>query len=232
MWHDSVICGNSVVINGWLMSHICVTWLLHICDMTPSFVKKASSSLNKSRHTYLWHDFYICVTWLLHTCDMTPSFVERASSSTNDSCHVTHLRDMTSSLGWHVVTCHCHVRDMTTPLWWRVIATHVTWLLHMCDMSSSHTWQNSLMRQKSVVINDWVMSHISVTRHVTHIYDTTPHTCDMTPLYVTHIYEGVMSHICIKESCHTYLWHVTSRISMTRLLIRVTWLLHMRDMTP
>ena len=44
--------------------------------------------------------------------------------------------------------------------------------------------------------------------------------------HVTHMYEGVMSHISMRESCHTYLWHVTSHISMTRLLIRVTWLLY------
>jgi len=37
-----------------------VTWLLHTCDMTLS---------------YMWHDSFIHVTWLLHTCDMTPSYM-------------------------------------------------------------------------------------------------------------------------------------------------------------
>jgi len=35
----------------WHDSFICVTWLIHMCDMTPS---------------YVWHDSFICVTWLLH----------------------------------------------------------------------------------------------------------------------------------------------------------------------
>ena len=41
-------------------SFICVTWRIHMCDMT---------------HSYLWHDAFICVTWLIHMCDMTHSYV-------------------------------------------------------------------------------------------------------------------------------------------------------------
>jgi len=71
------------------------------------------------------------------------------------------------------------------------------------------------------------MSHVThicdTSRHTYH--DTTPHMCDMTPLYVTHIYEGVMSHISMKESCHTYVWrsHVTHIYNTTA---------HTCDMTP
>ena len=43
MWHDSFIC---------------VTWLIHMCDMT---------------HSYMWHDSFIYVTWLIHICNMTQS---------------------------------------------------------------------------------------------------------------------------------------------------------------
>jgi len=35
-----------------------VTWLIHMCDMT---------------HSYVWHDSSICVMWLFHMCDMTHS---------------------------------------------------------------------------------------------------------------------------------------------------------------
>ena len=44
----------------WHDSFICVTWLIHMCDMT---------------HSYVWHDSFICVTWLIHMCDMTHSYV-------------------------------------------------------------------------------------------------------------------------------------------------------------
>jgi len=36
VWHDSCMC---------------VTWPIHMCDMT---------------HSYVWHDPFICVTWLIH----------------------------------------------------------------------------------------------------------------------------------------------------------------------
>jgi len=32
---------------------ICVTWLIHTCDVT---------------HSYVWHDSFIRVSWLIHTC--------------------------------------------------------------------------------------------------------------------------------------------------------------------
>jgi len=41
-----------------MISFICVIWLIHMCDMT---------------HSYVRHDAFICVTWLIHTCDMTHS---------------------------------------------------------------------------------------------------------------------------------------------------------------
>ena len=37
-----------------------VTWLIHMCDMT---------------HSYVWHDSFICLTWLIHMSDMTYSHV-------------------------------------------------------------------------------------------------------------------------------------------------------------
>jgi len=49
---------------------ICVTWLIHLCDMT---------------HQYAWHDSSICVTWLIHMCDMTHPYVWH-DSSTSVTC--------------------------------------------------------------------------------------------------------------------------------------------------
>jgi len=67
VWHDSFIC-VTWRIHMWDMTHlyvwhdslICVTWLIHLCDMT---------------HSYVWHDAFICVTWLIHMCVMTHSYV-------------------------------------------------------------------------------------------------------------------------------------------------------------
>jgi len=38
---------------------MCVTWLIHMCDMT---------------HSNVWHDSFVRVTWLIHICEMTPSY--------------------------------------------------------------------------------------------------------------------------------------------------------------
>jgi len=77
----------------WLGTHLlCVTWLIHMCAMTHSFIH--STRLLQMRrnscgvalgvwliymcnmtHSYVWHDSFICVTWLIHVCDMTHSYV-------------------------------------------------------------------------------------------------------------------------------------------------------------
>jgi len=41
-------------------SFMCVTWLIHMCDLSNSYVR---------------HDSFIWVTWLVHVCDMTHSYV-------------------------------------------------------------------------------------------------------------------------------------------------------------
>ena len=69
---------------SWRYTVAQLTWLLHMCDMTQS---------------YVWHDSFICVTWLLHMCDMTQSYVWHGSF-----IRVTwliHTWDMTHSYVWH-----------------------------------------------------------------------------------------------------------------------------------
>ena len=67
--HDSFVCLTLLIHTCdmthryvWHDSFICATWFIHMCDMT---------------HSYVWHDSSICVTWLIHMCDMTapPSFL-------------------------------------------------------------------------------------------------------------------------------------------------------------
>jgi len=72
------------------LSCIRVTWLIHTCDMT---------------HSYVWHDSFIRVTWLIRTCDMTHSYVWHDSF-----VHVTWLIrtcDMTYSHVWHDLFIGC-----------------------------------------------------------------------------------------------------------------------------
>ena len=89
-------------------SFICVTWLLHICDMThlcvwyDSFIGgQMDLSWNQVKH-----DLFTCEIWLIHACDLTHSYLWHAaficvvwiihmSHMTRQSCysafHRTHL---------------------------------------------------------------------------------------------------------------------------------------------
>jgi len=154
MWHDSFIY---------------VTWLIHICDMT---------------HSYMWHDS--CCIWLslthrtwmhpgvvneschIHMCDMTHSYdmndLWRSHVTyMNESCHIyewvmSHIQSPTyiwmhlgafnaphsqhTSGAWgalHAPSC-IHICDMTHSYMWHDSFIYATWLIHICDMThSQHT---------------------------------------------------------------------------------------------
>ena len=85
-----------------LISILFVTWTIHTCDMTHSYVSHDPFMcvwwpihMCDTTHSYLWHVSFICVIWPFHMCDMTYSNVW------HDSCiRVTwliHMCDMTRS---------------------------------------------------------------------------------------------------------------------------------------
>ena len=75
--HDR--CGFGAACHMWDMTRLrvghnsftCGTWLIHMCDMTHSYVDKP--------HSQVGHDSFICGTWLIHLCDMTHSYVRHDS---------------------------------------------------------------------------------------------------------------------------------------------------------
>jgi len=80
-------CMNSLYHSyEWHDQFICVTALVHTCDMA---------------HSYAWHDSFICVTWLIHTCDMTHSYAWHASIPRQRILQM---------------LCSIHMCDMTLPL--------------------------------------------------------------------------------------------------------------------
>jgi len=95
---------------------MCVTWLIHVRDMTNS---------------YLWHDPSIRVTWVIHMCGMTDSCVT----------WLIHVCDMTHSYVWHdsfmCVIC-------LTYMPWRFRVQHL--VLYICDMTHLYVWHESFIR--------------------------------------------------------------------------------------
>jgi len=85
VWHDVLLC---------------VTWLIHMCDITHHMNDVIWTISHGQNHgschryeccdliwmmwskndSYVWHDSFICVTWLIHMCDMTHSYVWHDSS--------------------------------------------------------------------------------------------------------------------------------------------------------
>jgi len=108
---------------------ICVTWLIHMCDMT---------------HSYVWHDSFICVTWFIHKCDMTHSYVQhdaficvtwRIHIWDMTHSHVRHASLMSHSYMWHdSFICGTCLSFMC-----------VTWLIHMRHHAIGH-WGERMSR--------------------------------------------------------------------------------------
>jgi len=144
-------------------SFLCVTWLIHVCDMTHSYVRLGS---------------FICVTWLMTNAHdyislvlvdllptdvfdnawlmwhMTPSYVWRDSFM----CVIplTHTWDLAHAYVWHdswlmptsdwywwthyplIYLIMHHLIDITQDSF-----TCVTWLIHVCDSTHSYVWLGS-----------------------------------------------------------------------------------------
>ena len=115
VWHDTFMCGT--------YTFICVTWLIHTCDMTRLYVWKGEARnlssllvhMRGTTHSYVWHDSFICLTWLIHMYDMTHSYVWHVSFIC--MTWLIHMGDMTRAHVWHdtctCVTWHSYTRDMT-----------------------------------------------------------------------------------------------------------------------
>jgi len=77
--YDSFVCNMTCHSYAWHDPFICVTWPIHMRDMT---------------HSYAWHDPFICVTWPIYMCDIT------------HSCNMTHWYSTqqsgcTQTYKWH-----------------------------------------------------------------------------------------------------------------------------------
>jgi len=146
---------------------MCVTWLIHVCDMT---------------HSCVWHDSFMCVTWPIHLCDMTHSCVWHDSFIRVP--WLIHMCDMTYSHVWHdssiCVTWLIHMCDMTHPSVW-----HVTWLFFMWDMTHKHSYFLVCCTGDDVHFS--ALHHEGRHKNRSHLCVTwLIHTCDITQFHMGH----------------------------------------------
>ena len=120
--------------SDWHDPFICVTWLIHVCDVTLSM---------------LWRDAFICVTWLIHMCDVTYSCVWCDAFSCETSMKPIDMCDMAHSYVWHdlwtCVTRFVHMCAVTHSYVCRDTFICVMWLTHMCDVTHSYVWRDSFI---------------------------------------------------------------------------------------
>jgi len=189
---------------------MCVTWLIHMCVMTRSYLCRVSCLcvlwLIRIRaliyphvwrgYSHVWHDSFICATynafilapWRIHTCGMAHSC----------SWHV--LFTCVS----HVFTCVIlliHTCELTRLYVTGNLFIHATWRIYMCNMTCSCVWYALFI----CVI--WRI-----------------HLCDMTYSYVWHdpfVLLTWIFHMC--DMTHSFVWNDSFKC--------MTWLTHMCDMT-
>ena len=139
-----------------------VTWLIHTCDTTHSYVwhdscicvtlpihSRVCISGGEVRvtwriHTcdttqsYMWHDSFIRVTWLIHTCGITHSYVWY-----NSCMRVTWLTYMSKRL-WRVSSKRKYTRSceyiMSHP--WMSPVTHMNEPCHTYEWVMSQIWMS------------------------------------------------------------------------------------------
>ena len=78
---------------------ICVTWLIHTCDMTHlcyCFFCHWDMTHLYATHWYVRHDSFICETWRIHTRDMIGSYVRHTSFT----CATWHMHTQDMSYSW------------------------------------------------------------------------------------------------------------------------------------
>jgi len=112
--------------------HKCVTcfiqihilWLIHMCDMTRS---------------YVWHDSFICVTWLICVMNVWRVSFKCIYVRTSQMCGVIHSNMYT----WahHKCGVLSYIYELTLRGTW-TRPKYVTWFIQMCDVIYSNVWRN------------------------------------------------------------------------------------------
>jgi len=175
-----------------------VMWLIHVCDMTHSYVRHDSfkcifsSCSGHTRlmlmcdvtHWWVGHDSSTCVLWPIHMCDTAQSFSWRHS--------------------FICVTWLSHMSDMTHSCVWHDSFMRVPWLIRVFDLTYSYVYFRDIfgpIRMTKVYMR---INRIPLTQ-MSHVHSFAR--CDLTHLHVRRdAFIRVTWHIHVCCMPHSYVW--------------------------
>jgi len=187
-----------------------MTWLIHTCDMTNSYVWH-NSCIHMTwvmytcdmTHANVWHDSFIRVTCLIHMCDMTHPYV----SWLMHMCYMTHLyvwhdsfKCMEQLISCHVFICvtwliSCHVFTCVTWLIQMLASpTNLTRFIHMCKITHSYVWHDSFWCMTDFTCVSWLVS-----------FERTKEQLCVPFSFKNHARATWLIDFC--ETTHLYVWH-------------------------
>jgi len=179
-------------------SCVCVTWCIHMCDMT---------------HLYTWHDSFIgvtwrdlpiwetysfmCVTWLIHVCDHRLSslpialvcviwLIHTRDKPRSYVCAVPYICDSIYIFTWLIYLTHMSsdsidiyaVPYICDIYMWHIYVPYIcdfictfTWLIHMTPSRDSLTWLIHTGDENKYALTHMTHSHTSV-EWLIHIWAT------------------------------------------------------------
>ena len=178
----------------------CATWLIHMCDMTHSYVRYdtfhihvSDSRSRQECYIYQWATSHVWRSHIAYVCDVTHPYLRD-----DPIMWETHHHDRN-------VTCINESRHTCEGVMSHLCAT---WLIHMCDMTQLRE-RLTLTIGTFTYINEshvW-MSHVTRMSASCHTYERA-----MSHTWETHAHHRNVTYI--NESRHTYEW-VTSRVWMS-----------------
>ena len=143
-----------ICVTLWNASFICVTCLIHTCDMPRSYTWHASSFFFRTTHSHtqyitslicgwVWHDHFLPVTWLITLWHVLFSLFHPYVWHDPFTCVTHHIlaRDVTCAYAWH----DSFMRVTRRAYAWHDSIMCVTCIFHSCDMPHSCVWHDSFI---------------------------------------------------------------------------------------